>query len=80
MIHYLPDIQFEMPFYQADKNAKEEEEEEEEHNTPEEEEEEEEVEKEEEEVEEKGEATSWLEDLGLETSQFPNLNPNRAKT
>ncbi|XP_076054798.1 humpty dumpty [Oratosquilla oratoria] len=24
-------------------------------------------------------ATSWLEDLGLETSQFPNLNPHRIK-
>lgn len=26
---------------------------------------------------EREEATSWLENLGVETSQFPNLNPNR---
>ncbi|CAL4174654.1 unnamed protein product, partial [Meganyctiphanes norvegica] len=25
------------------------------------------------------EATSWLEDLGVETSQFPSLNPNKVK-
>ncbi|XP_063847015.1 protein downstream neighbor of son homolog isoform X2 [Scylla paramamosain] len=72
------DIEFEMPFNRSetsgDKTGKEEEEEEEEEAA------EEEVEQEEEEEgEEKGEATSWLEDLGLETSQFPNLNPSRAK-
>ncbi|XP_042220089.1 protein downstream neighbor of son homolog isoform X2 [Homarus americanus] len=33
----------------------------------------------EEEEEEREEATSWLENLGVETSQFPNLNPNRVK-
>ncbi|XP_064095044.1 protein downstream neighbor of son homolog isoform X1 [Macrobrachium nipponense] len=32
------------------------------------------------ELEEEGEeAKSWLEDLGVETSQFPNLNPSRVK-
>ncbi|XP_068219701.1 protein downstream neighbor of son homolog [Palaemon carinicauda] len=31
------------------------------------------------EEEEGEEAKSWLEDLGVETSQFPNLNPSRAK-
>nr|XP_053631913.1 protein downstream neighbor of son homolog [Cherax quadricarinatus] len=45
----------------------------------EEEEEEEVVEEENEEEEEREAATSWLEDLGVETSQFPNLNPNRVK-
>ncbi|KAK4299987.1 hypothetical protein Pmani_027781 [Petrolisthes manimaculis] len=36
-------------------------------------------EEEEEEEEEGEEATSWLEKMGVETSQFPNLNPNRIK-
>ncbi|XP_045134410.1 protein downstream neighbor of son homolog [Portunus trituberculatus] len=69
------DIEFEMPFNRSSGDKTKEEEEEEEEQA-----EEEEVEQEEEEEEEEeGEATSWLEDLGLETSQFPNLNPNRSK-
>nr|XP_045603557.1 protein downstream neighbor of son homolog isoform X1 [Procambarus clarkii] len=36
-------------------------------------------EEEEEDEEAREEAASWLEDLGVETSQFPNLNPNRVK-
>ncbi|KAG0713269.1 Protein downstream neighbor of Son [Chionoecetes opilio] len=64
------DIEFTMPLHHEEEEEEDQEEEEEEEK------EEKEVEREE---EEQGEATSWLEDLGVETSLFPNLNPNRAK-
>ncbi|XP_037793098.1 protein downstream neighbor of son homolog [Penaeus monodon] len=60
------DIEFEMPFHNnGTKNGQEPQQEDEE--------------EEEEEEEKEEEATSWLENLGVETSQFPNLNPNRVK-
>lgn len=78
---FIPDIEFKMPFHnsgeQEDKNGKEEVDDEEEADEKK---EDEEVEEDDDEEEEgKGGATSWLADLGVETSQFPNLNPNRAK-